>query len=170
MGVLLALFSWFHKMMWQCSWRKYLSQKKDKMQGILMHYQCHKLGKMFTGLTCKLLLRFKVISGVYRSFIPNKTMLTKYCLTPWELWNPLSKAVFGRFHWSGGHELNAKNLWDFYVTICNPVINILILSITPCLLMRIREFIHMQLHNTMLGLCIPCSKRCLSLSKMFSQL
>ena len=134
------------------------------------HYQCHKLRKIFTGLTYKLLLRFKVISGVYRSFIPNKTMLTKYCLTPGELWNPLSKAVFGKFNWSGGHELNAINLWDFYVTSCNPVINILILLITPCLLMRIREFIHMQHHNTMLGLCIPCSKRCLSHSKMFPQL
>ena len=39
--------------------------------------------KIFTVLTYKLLLIFMVISDVYRSFIQNKTMFTKYCLTQW---------------------------------------------------------------------------------------
>ena len=64
------------------------------------HYQCHKLRKIFTGLTYKLLLRFKVISGVYRSFIPNKTMLTKYCLTPGELY----------IHWVRQYLVNLTDL------------------------------------------------------------
>ena len=31
----------------------------------------------------KVLSSFTVISDVYRSFIPNKTTFTKYCLTQW---------------------------------------------------------------------------------------
>ena len=62
-----------------------------------------KLGKMFTGPTCKLLLGFTFISDVYRSSFENKTTFIKYCLTQWiskllrELWNPLSKAVPDKF-------------------------------------------------------------------------
>ena len=76
----------------------------------------------------KLLLSFMVILDGYRSFILNKTKSTKFCLVnsciyyachtcgiyqvlpysvdfkaPQELWNPLSKAVPGKFHRSGGH-------------------------------------------------------------------
>ena len=55
-------------------------------------------------------LSFLIISYVYRSFIPNKTTFTKYCLTrldfkaPREIWNP-SKAIHvsGKFHGSSGH-------------------------------------------------------------------
>ena len=47
-----------------------------------MHVQCQKLRKLFT-VTWKLLLRFTVISDVYRIFIPNKTTFTKYCITQW---------------------------------------------------------------------------------------
>ena len=56
----------------------------------------------------KLLLSFTVISDDYRSFTANKTF-TKYCLisvefkAPGELWNPLSKAIPGKFYGSGGH-------------------------------------------------------------------
>ena len=45
--------------------------------------QCQKLGKLFTGLTYKLLSSFIVISHVYSSLIQNKTTFTKYCLTQW---------------------------------------------------------------------------------------
>ena len=44
----------------------------------------------------KLLLSFTAISYVYESFIPNAITFTKYYL-PQELWNPLSKAVPGKF-------------------------------------------------------------------------
>ena len=37
-----------------------------------IYIQFQKLGKIFTGPTYKLLLRFTVICDVYRSFIPNK--------------------------------------------------------------------------------------------------
>ena len=37
----------------------------------------------------------------YRSFIPNKTTFIKYCITPKQLGNPLSKAIPGKFHGSG---------------------------------------------------------------------
>ena len=37
--------------------------------------------KMFTGPSYKLLSTFMVISDVYRSFIRNKTIFTKYCLS-----------------------------------------------------------------------------------------
>ena len=47
------------------------------------HSECNKLGKLFTGPTYKyLLLSFTAISYVYRFCIPDKTTLTKYCLTP----------------------------------------------------------------------------------------
>ena len=64
--------------------------------------------KKITSPTYKILLRFMVISDVYRSFIPNKTAFTKYCLTQWisklphKLWNSLSKALPDQFHISGG--------------------------------------------------------------------
>ena len=41
------------------------------------------LRKIFTGLKHKSFLSFMVISDVNRSFIPNKTTFTKYCLTHW---------------------------------------------------------------------------------------
>ena len=52
-----------------------------------------KLRKIFTGLTYRLFLSFIVILDVYRSFIPNKTTLTKYLLTQWI---SLSKAISTR--------------------------------------------------------------------------
>ena len=55
------------------------------------------------GLTFKLLLRFMVILDVYRPFVWNKTTFIKNRLTPVDLWNPLNKAVPGKFHGSGGH-------------------------------------------------------------------
>ena len=58
-----------------------------------------------------------VIFNVSRSFIPNKTTFTKYCLlysvdfkAPKELWNPINKAVPGKFHRSGGH--GKYNCWQ----------------------------------------------------------
>ena len=42
-----------------------------------------KLGKMFTGLTYKLLFSFPVISHFYRSFIPNNIIYTEYHSTQW---------------------------------------------------------------------------------------
>ena len=45
--------------------------------------QCQKSGKIFTGMTYKLLSSFTVISDAYRTFIPNKTTFTKYCFTQW---------------------------------------------------------------------------------------
>ena len=35
------------------------------------------------GQSYKLLLNFKVISDIHRSFTQNKTKFTKYCLTQW---------------------------------------------------------------------------------------
>ena len=49
----------------------------------VMNVQCHKFGKIFTGLTYKLPFSFAVISDVYRFFGPNKTTFTRYCLTRW---------------------------------------------------------------------------------------
>ena len=64
-----------------------------------LHTQCYKLGKIFTCSTYKLLLCFTVIPDVYKSFFPNKTTYTKYCLTQW-----ISKlSVRGKFLGSGGH-------------------------------------------------------------------
>ena len=42
-----------------------------------------KLGRIFTGPMYKLLLSFLLIADFYRSFVPNKTAVTKYCLTQW---------------------------------------------------------------------------------------
>ena len=42
-----------------------------------------KTRKIFTGPTYRLLLRFTIISDVYRSLIWNKTTFTKHCLTQW---------------------------------------------------------------------------------------
>ena len=62
------------------------------------------VGKIFTGLPYKLLSSFAIISDVYKSFIRNKATFTKYCHTQWISKLPgLSKAVFGKFHRSGGH-------------------------------------------------------------------
>ena len=49
----------------------------------------------------KLLLGFTVIYDVYRSFIPYKTTVTKYCLTKWI--SKLPGAVLGKCHESDGH-------------------------------------------------------------------
>ena len=59
--------------------------------------QCQKLGNIFTGPI--LHLSFTIISDVYGSFIRNNSIFTRYCLPGW---NPLSMAVFGEIHWSGG--------------------------------------------------------------------
>ena len=47
---------------------------------ILYIIQCQKLGKVYTDPMCQLLLSFRVISNVYRSFVPNKTTFIKHCL------------------------------------------------------------------------------------------
>ena len=66
-------------------------------------------GLLPSDLTYKLLLSVIVISDVYRSLLPNKTIFTKYCLTQWvsngslKSTNSLSKEVPGKFHWSGRH-------------------------------------------------------------------
>ena len=65
-------------------------------------FQCQQVGKIFIGPMYKLLLSFTVISDVHMSFIPNKRVFTKYCLTQW-LWNPLSKVGPGKFNRSDGH-------------------------------------------------------------------
>ena len=69
----------------------------------------------------ELLLSFMVISNAYRSSVPNKTTFTKYSLTwvdfkaPRKLWNPLSKAVPGKFHVSGRHNnCNCLQVWANY--------------------------------------------------------
>ena len=58
--------------------------------------------KIFTSPTYKLRLSFTVISDVCRSFIPNETTFTKYCLTQW-----VSK-LHGRFeiHWVWQYQIN----------------------------------------------------------------
>ena len=71
-------------------------------------YQYKKLGKIFTGRTYKLLLKFTVISEVYRSLFQVKLHLpsNSYSLNfkaPRELENPPIKGVLGKFHGSGGH-------------------------------------------------------------------
>ena len=76
----------------------------------LVMLQCQKLGTIITDPTYELLLSFKVISDVYRSFIPNKSIFTKHYITQWisqELWNPLRQAVPSKFHRSGGY--NKRN-------------------------------------------------------------
>ena len=84
---------------------------------VSMYYQCKKLGKIFTGLTYKLLLSFKVISDVYKSFIPNKTTFTKYCFTQWISKLPRSFEI----HWVSQYLIifthlvgivNATVYWD----------------------------------------------------------
>ena len=62
---------------------------------------------------------------VYRSFIQNKPTFTKYCLTQWvskhrELWNPLSKAVPGKFHGPSGH--NKRNCLQDRANIHRPLV------------------------------------------------
>ena len=68
------------------------------------HQQSQELWMVFPGPTNKLLFSFSVISYVYRSFIQNKTTFTKHCLiysvdfkTTRDIWNPMSKAVTGKF-------------------------------------------------------------------------
>ena len=70
--------------------------------GILLPSQCHNLGKIFTYLTYKLLLRLMVISAVYRSIIPNQTSFTKHCLTQWISKLPWSFEI----HWVGQYLVN----------------------------------------------------------------
>ena len=53
-----------------------------------LHIYSAKFRELFTGPTYKFLLSFTAISGVYRSFVPNKTTFTKHCL----------KAAPGNFH------------------------------------------------------------------------
>ena len=70
--------------------------------------QCQKYGKIFTGPTYKLLLRFTGISYVYRSLIPHELHILSNVLfsgfqSSRELWNPLRKAVPGKFHGSDRH-------------------------------------------------------------------
>ena len=44
-------------------------------------FQCKKNRKLFTGPTCKLFVSFTVVSGIYWSFIPKKTIFTKHFLS-----------------------------------------------------------------------------------------
>ena len=84
---------------------------------IMACLQYKKFVKIFIIPTYKLLSSFMVISDVCKSFIPIKTTFAKYCLTqldfkaPRELWNPLSKAVPGKFLGSG-RQNNHKCLQD----------------------------------------------------------
>ena len=57
--------------------------------------QYKRSGEIFTGLMYKLLLHFTVISNVYRSFIPNRTIITNYCLAHWISKLPASFEI----HW-----------------------------------------------------------------------
>ena len=68
---------------------------------LFLYRQCQKLRKNTHTSDAILLLSFMVVSGFYRSFIPNKTTFTSYSLTKC-IWNPLAKAVHGKFHGSGG--------------------------------------------------------------------
>ena len=63
----------------------------------MLNMSVSKFWKIFTGPTYKLLLNCKVISDFCRSFIRNKTALTKYCLIR-------CKAVSGKLHGSDGHD------------------------------------------------------------------
>ena len=73
-----------------------------------LHSQCQKLGKKFTGPMFKLLLRFTVISNVYRSCMPNKTTSAKYCLTQWISKLPGSFEI----HWVRQYLVNFMGLLD----------------------------------------------------------
>ena len=70
--------------------------------------------KTFTGPTYNLLWRFSVFSNVHRSFIPNKTTLTKCCLTQ------LISKLIGSFeiHWVKQYMIKFKGLAD----ISNPTV------------------------------------------------
>ena len=73
-----------------------------------------KLKKTFTGPTYKLPMSLMVISDVHRSFIPNKTIFAKYCLTQW-----ISKLP-GNFdsNWVRQHRVNATPLaGKLYTTV-----------------------------------------------------
>ena len=65
-----------------------------------------KIRKIYTGPTYKLFFSFAVISDVYWSFIPNKTVFTMYCLTQW-----ISK-LLGSFeiHWVRQYLVNVRDL------------------------------------------------------------
>ena len=56
--------------------------RESNLGSRLNYQQCKKLGKIFAGLTYKLLSSITVISDVYNSFIRNKATFT-YCLTQW---------------------------------------------------------------------------------------
>ena len=69
-------------------------------------------------IQCTSYFELYVISYVYRSFIQIKLPSTKvlsYSVdfkAPWELWNPLSKAVPRKFHGFGGHsKCNRLQYW-----------------------------------------------------------
>ena len=61
-----------------------------------------------------------VRQNVHRSFIPNKTTLTKHCLTPWisKLPRNLSNAIPGKFHGSGGQSKynSLQNRGNFHMS------------------------------------------------------
>ena len=72
-----------------------------------------KMGKIFTGQMCKLLLSLTIFYGHFRylQVLHSKWNYNHYLLSysmdfkaPQELWNPLSKAVPGEFHGSGRHD------------------------------------------------------------------
>ena len=64
--------------------------------------QCQKLGKIFSCLRYKLLLNFATIWDVNRYLNPNKTTLTKYCLTQW----------ISKLHWVRQYLVNIMGLMD----------------------------------------------------------
>ena len=45
--------------------------------------QCQNLGKIFTGPNVQVIFELYGHFRCYKSFIPNKTIFTKYCLTKW---------------------------------------------------------------------------------------
>ena len=67
------------------------------------------IGKMFQGLMYKLLLNLRVVWNVYMSFILEKNNIYLVLIYSvdfkalWDIWNPLNKAIPGKFHGSGGH-------------------------------------------------------------------
>ena len=86
--------------------------------GNITVYQSQKWAKIFTGATYKLFFSFSVISDVYRSFIPNKSTFTKYCLTQW-----ISKHS-GRFeiHWVRQYLVNFTGLTGIInTTVYKPI-------------------------------------------------
>ena len=89
-----------------------------EIQHIPTWSQCQKLGKIFIGLTDKLLLSLVVITTIYRSSTPNKTTFSKYCLTQWISKLPRSIEI----HWIRQYLVNFMGLAGMLNTsVCKTV-------------------------------------------------